>query len=68
MVQEAPKILVLVDHMTQKTRVFTNAPNLMVEVTELSDDDPDFDRDVELFKREYPYQQFGEDLEDEEES
>jgi hypothetical protein len=68
MAEQAPKILVLVDFVSQQTRVFTNAPNLMVTVEELGEDDPDFDRDVELFKQEYPYQQYGPDPDDEEEA
>jgi hypothetical protein len=62
---DAPKVLVVVDYVTQMTRVYTNQHNLMVEVTELSEDEPDFERDTELFQREYPYLQFGEEPEEE---
>jgi len=61
---EAPKVMVIVDHLTQTTKVYSNLPNLMVEVEELREDDPETERDMELFKREYPYIQYGEEDDD----
>jgi hypothetical protein len=58
---EAPKVMVVVDYLTQSLRVYSNLPNLMVEVEEENLDTEEESRDVELIKREYPYLQFGEE-------
>jgi hypothetical protein len=59
---EAPKVFVLVDTITESVRVYSNQPNVMVEVeVQAEEEDEDF---LERTKREYQYLVYGSEDED----